>query len=207
MLVLCSSDSLRGRHCHCDSAVAEAGSNERYWSATIGALYIYIYLYNYIYIYIYMHFFWTRVLFSKIWVYQLAVQNLSNSDIAFYRCRRSAGHQSTKHSLLAKQRMRLKFSDIQRCPVFSSKGIIVLINAGIAAWTESKAGDALEAPLCWKRSCGPSRPCGCFQYMGYVRSSRCINCRQTLYPRYIKVLVVPLATRFKQQSLGGLHSW
>ena len=26
-----------------------------------------------------------------------------------------------------------------------SQGIIVLINAGIAAWTEHKAGDALEA--------------------------------------------------------------
>ena len=32
-----------------------------------------------------------------------------------------------------------------------SEGIIVLINAGIAAWTESKAGDALEAPLCSKK--------------------------------------------------------
>lgn len=28
---------------------------------------------------------------------------------------------------------------------FLAKGLIVLLNAGIAAWTESKAGDALEA--------------------------------------------------------------
>ena len=34
-----------------------------------------------------------------------------------------------------------------RSTACSTKGLIVLINAGIAAWTESKAGDALEALL------------------------------------------------------------